>query len=78
MTALALRQRVGVGATAAVVLSATMAILALGFAVAAVVSIPSGSAPAIYMVPAAIGLVLGVIGYGMVTAIVIGSRGEPV
>jgi hypothetical protein len=30
------------------------------------------------MVPAAIGLGLGVIGYALVTALVIGSRGEPI
>ena len=76
--ALALRLGVRVAATGAVVLSSTMAVLALGFAVAAVVSIASGSAPAIYMVPAAIGLGLGVIGYAIVTALVIGSRGEPI
>jgi hypothetical protein len=69
---------VRVAATGAVVLASTMAVLALGFAVAAVVSIASGSAPAIYMVPAAIGLGLGVIGYAIVTALVIGSRGEPI
>lgn len=77
-TALALRLGVGIAATGAVVLASTMAILALGFAVAAVVSIASGSAPAIYMVPAAIGLCVGVLGYGIVTALVIGSRGEPI
>jgi hypothetical protein len=76
--ALALRLGVRVAATGAVVLASTMAVLALGFAVAAVVSIASGSAPAIYMVPAAIGLGLGVIGYALVTALVIGSRGEPI
>jgi hypothetical protein len=76
--ALALRLGVRVAATGAVVLASTMAVLALGFAVAAVVSIASGSAPAIYMVPAAIGLGLGVIGYAIVTALVIGSRGEPI
>jgi hypothetical protein len=31
-----------------------------------------------YMVPAAIGLVAGVIGYALVTALVMRSRGEPV
>jgi hypothetical protein len=76
--ALALWRGVRVAATGAVVLASTMAVLALGFAVAAVVSIASGSAPAIYMVPAAIGLGLGVIGYAIVTALVIGSRGEPI
>lgn len=76
--ALALRLGVRVAATGAVVLASTMAVLALGFAVAAVVSIASGSAPAIYMVPAAIGLGVGVVGYATVTALVIGSRGEPI
>jgi hypothetical protein len=76
--ALALRLGVRVAATGAVVLASTMAVLALGFAVAAVVSIASGSAPAIYMVPAAVGLGLGVTGYAIVTALVIGSRGEPI
>ena len=78
LTAFALRARMGIAMTAAVVLASTMAILALAFAVAAVVSIASGSAPAIYMVPAAIGLVAGVIGYALVTALVMRSRGEPV
>jgi hypothetical protein len=76
--ALALRLGVRVAATGAVVLASTMAVLALGFAVAAVVSIASGSAPAIYMVPAAIGLGLGVLGYALVTALDIGSRGQPI
>jgi len=77
LTALALRQKLGVAPTAAVVLASTMAVLALGFAVAAVVSIASGSAPAIYMVPATIGLGVGVLGYALVTAIVLRARGEP-
>lgn len=76
--ALALRLGVRLAATGAVVLASTMAVLALGFAVAAVVSIASGAAPAIYMVPAAIFLGLGVVGYAIVTALVIGSRGEPI
>lgn len=76
-TALALRQGLGVAATGAVVLASTMAILALGFAVAAVVSIASGSAPAIYMVPATIGLGVGVVGYAIVTAVVLGAQGRP-
>ena len=77
ITALALRRGLGVAMTGAVVLAATMAVLALAFAVAALVSIASGSAPAIYMVPATIGLGVGVIGYAIVTAIVLGARGEP-
>jgi hypothetical protein len=78
LTALALRARVGIAITGAIVLAATMAILALAFAIAAVVSIASGSAPAIYMIPAAIGLVAGVIGYAMVTALVMRGRAEPI
>lgn len=78
LTALALRARVGIAITGAVVLASTMAILALAFAVAAVVSIASGSAPAIYMAPAAIGLGAGVIAYALVTALVMGSRREPI
>jgi len=74
---LALRGGVGIATTGAVVLASTMAVLALGFAVAAVVSIVSDSAPAIYMVPAAIGLGVGVVGYALVTAIVLATRGEP-
>lgn len=77
VTALALRREIRIAATGAVVLASTMAILALAFAVAAVVSIAAGSAPAIYMIPAAIGLGAGVIGYAIVTALVMGSRGEP-
>lgn len=77
VTAAALRLGVGVASTGAVVLASTMAVLALGFAVAAVVSIASGSAPAIYMIPATIGLGVGVVGYAVVTAIVLGARGAP-
>lgn len=78
LTALALRGGVGIAVTGAVVLASTMAILALAFAIAAVVSIASGSAPAIYMVPAAVGLGAGVIGYAVVTTLVMRSRGAPV
>ena len=78
LTAFALRAGIGIAVTGAVVLASTMAILALAFAVAAVVSIASGAAPAIYMVPAAIALGAGVIGYAIVTALVMGGRGEPI
>ena len=78
LTAFALRARIGLAVTGAVVLASTMAILALAFAVAAVVSIASGAAPAIYMVPAAIALGAGVIGYAVVMALVMGGRGEPI
>jgi hypothetical protein len=77
ITALALRQGLSAAPTGAAVLAATMAILALGFAVAAVVSIASGAAPAIYMIPASIGLGIGLVGYVIVAAIVLGSRGAP-
>ena len=78
LTAFALRAGIGIAVTGAVVLASTMAILALAFAVAAVVSIASGAAPAIYMVPAAIALGAGVVGYAVVTALVMGGRGEPI
>jgi hypothetical protein len=77
VTALALRQGLSAALTGAAVLAATMAILALGFAVAAVVSIASGAAPAMYMIPASIGLGIGLLGYVIVAAIVLGSRGAP-
>ena len=78
VTAVALRSGAAIAATGAVVLASTMAVLALGSAVAAVVSIASGSAPAIYMVPAAIGLGVGLIGYAVVTALVIGARSQAI
>jgi hypothetical protein len=76
-TAIALRLGIGIATTGAVVLASTMAILSLGFAIAALVSIASGAAPAIYMVPAAVGLGAAAIGYAAVTAAVIGARREP-
>jgi hypothetical protein len=78
VTALALRLGIGIASTGAVVLASTMAILSLGFAVAAVVSIASGAAPWIYMLPAAVGLAAAVIGYLIVTVVVIGARKEPI
>jgi hypothetical protein len=76
VTAAALRRGVSIAATAAIVLAATMALISLGFAVAALVSIASGAALAIYMVPASVGLGAAVIGYAIVTVIVIGARTE--
>ena len=76
--AIALRMGVALAATGAVVLAATMAVLSLAFAVAAVVSIASGAAPAIYMVPASVGLGAAVIGYAVVTVVIIGARGKPI
>lgn len=77
-TALALRLGIGLAVTGAVVLAATMAVLSLGFAIAAVVSIASGGAPAIYMLPASVGLGAAVIGYAVATVVVIGSRKGPI
>ena len=77
-TAIALGLGIRIAATAAIVLAATMAVLAFGSGIAAVVSIASGAAPPIYMVPAAAGLGAAGIGYVVVTAVVIGTRGEPV
>ena len=76
--AVALGRGIGIAATGAVVLASTMAVLARGFALSAVVSIASGAAPAIYMAPAAVGLGVAVIGYAVVAAVVIGLRREPV
>ena len=75
--AVALRLRIAIAATGAVVLASTMAILSLGFAVSALVSIASGAAPAIYMVPAAVVLGAAVIGYAVVTVTVIGANRAP-
>lgn len=77
-TALALRMGVGFASTGAVVLTSTMAVLSLGFAVAAIVSVASGSALAIYMLPASVGLSAAVIGYAVVALVVLGTRGAPV
>jgi hypothetical protein len=76
LTAVALRRGIGIAATGAVVLTTTMAVLSLGFAIAAVVSIASGAAPALYMVPASVGLVAALIGYAFVSVVVIGARRE--
>lgn len=63
----ALRRGFGMARSAGVVLCASMAVLSLGFAVSALVSVASGAAPAIIMLPAAIGLGGGVIGYAVAT-----------
>jgi hypothetical protein len=73
----ALRWGSAVVATSAVVLASTMAVLSLGTAIAAVVSIASGAAPAIYLLPVSAGLVVAVLGYVVVTVAVIGARGQP-
>jgi len=78
VTALALRLGIGIASTGAVVLASTMAILSLAFAVAAVVSIASGAAPPLYMVPASVVLGAGVIGYAVVAVVIIGAGSEPI
>ncbi len=78
LIAAALRRGVGVAPTAAVVLAATMATLSFGFAVAALVSIASGTAPIVVMLPAAIGLGAATIAYGATTAAIIGARKGPI
>lgn len=76
LTALALRRHVRGAATLAVVLASIMGVLAFLFAVAAVVSLASGSAPAHIMLPAAGALVIGAIAYGAAAAWSIGLQ-EP-
>jgi hypothetical protein len=78
LVAVALRRGIGVAPTAAVVLAASMAALSLGFAVSALVSIASGVAPAVLMLPAAIGLGGAVIAYGASTVAIIGARKGPI
>lgn len=75
-TAVALRRGVGLATTGGVVLSASMAVLAFAFAVAALVSLASGAAPPIVMLPAALGLAAGAVGYAVATAAIIGA-GRP-
>lgn len=74
--ALALRRGAGLAVTGGVVLSASMAVLAFAFAIAALVSLASGSAPAIVMLPAAVGLAVGAVGYAVAAAAIIGA-GRP-
>jgi len=69
----ALRRGIGIARTAGVVLAATMAVLSLGFAVAAVVSIASGSAPAIIMLPASVALGAAAVAYAATTMAIIGA-----
>ncbi len=78
LVAAALRRDVAMAPTAAVVLAATMAALSLGFAVAALVSIASGAAPTLLMLPASIGLAAAVVAYAAAAAGVIRSRRGPI
>jgi len=73
-TALALRQGIGLAPTGGVVLSASMAVLSFAFAVAALISIASDSAPAVLMLPAAVGLAAGTIGYAVAALAIIGAQ----
>ena len=73
-TGIALRRRVVIAETAAVVLAAIMAMLSFGFAISALVTIASAAAPAIIMLPAAIGLGAATIGYAATSMEIIGSR----
>lgn len=63
--------------TAAVVLSAAMSLLALGWAVAAAVSAASGSGPPGTMLPAAAGLGLAAGAYAWIAIRLIGLRSSP-
>lgn len=72
--AAALRRGFAPAGTAGVALAAPMGVLAFGFAVAALVSIASGAAPAIFMVPAAIVLGAAVVGYAAATMAMIRTR----
>lgn len=73
-TAIALRRGVGLAATGGVVLAASMAVLSFAFAIAALVSLASGAAPALLMVPAAVGLSGGAIGYALAASTIIGAQ----
>lgn len=74
VTVAALHRGIGMARTAGVVLAATMAVLSLGFAVAALVSIASGSAPTIIMLPASVALGAVVIAYAATTMAIIGAQ----
>ncbi|MEP6807278.1 MAG: hypothetical protein ABI978_01625 [Chloroflexota bacterium] len=73
-TAVALWRRVSIAATVGVVLAAPMAILSFGLAIAALVSIASGAAPAIIMLPASVGLAAAVLGYAAATIAIMRAR----
>jgi hypothetical protein len=76
--AVGLRRGVGLAPTAAVVLATTMAVLSFGFGVSALVSIASGAAPAVLMLPASIGLGVAVIAYAASSMAIIGARKGPI
>lgn len=74
--ALAIRRRARRAAVPAIVLSAVMSVVTLGWATAALVSFASGSGPSAAMLPAGIGLAVVALGYGWATAVLIGLRGS--
>ena len=77
-TAVALWRGVGIAATSGVVLAATMGMISLGFGVAALVSIASGAAPAVLMIPASLGLAGAVLAYAATLVAIMRARGRPV
>lgn len=77
-TAVALWRRVGIADTSGVVLAATMAMISLGFGVAALVSIASGAAPPVLMIPASLGLAGAVLAYAATTIVILRARERPV
>ena len=78
LLAVALRREIGVAPTATVVLTASMAVLSFGFGVAALVSIASGAAPTVAMLPAAVVLAIAAIAYGATTGAIIRARKGPI
>jgi len=75
-TALAMRWGIGLALTGGVVLTASMAVLSFAFGVAALVSIASGSAPAVVMLPAALALGGGAVGYAVAAVAIISAEGR--
>jgi hypothetical protein len=73
----ALRRGLPTATVPSIVLCATMAVVALGWAVAALVSAASGSAPPAAMLAAGIGLGLVAVAYGWAGAVLIGLRRRP-
>jgi hypothetical protein len=76
--ALGLRRAVPTATVPAIVLCATMAVVSVGWAVAALVSAASGSAPAAAMLAAGIGLLLVALAYGWAGAVLMRLRRKPV
>lgn len=70
----AIRRVIGSAVIAAIMLCATLAVIALASAVAALVSVASGAGSAAILVPVAIGLGLASGAYAWLTAVLIGLR----